>query len=84
MKSQIKNQDESSRILILDVKVSDNDFLLITLYNTNKESEQLDTLSNLCNLLNDITILHCKNIILRGDLNIVFNLTFEGMVEIQI
>ena len=78
MKSQIKNQDEFSRILILDVKVSENDFLLFTLYNTTKESEQLDTLSNLCNLLNDITILHCKNIILRGDFNIVFNLTFEG------
>ena len=40
-----KKQDESGRTLILDVKVSNNDFLLINPYNTNKESEQLNTLS---------------------------------------
>ena len=40
-----KKQDESGRILMLDMKVSDNDFLLINLYNSNKESEQLNTLS---------------------------------------
>ena len=39
-----KKQDESGRILILDVKVKDNDFLLINLYNANKESEELNTL----------------------------------------
>ena len=49
-----EKQDESGRILILDMKVSDNDFLLINLYNANKESEQLNTLSTLCNLLDDI------------------------------
>ena len=72
-----KKQDESGRILILDVKVSDNDFLLINLYNTNKEPEQLNTLSTLCNLLDDITDLHCKNIIFGGDVNIFLNLAFE-------
>ena len=30
-----KKQDESSRLLIVDVKVSDNDLLLINLYNAN-------------------------------------------------
>ena len=54
----IKKQDESGRILILDVKVSDNDLLLINLYNANKESEQLNTLSTVCNLLDDITDLN--------------------------
>ena len=76
-----KKQDESGRILILDVKVSDNDFLLINLYNVNKESEQLNTLSTLCNLLDDITDLHCKNIILGGDFNIFFNVTYEARGE---
>ena len=37
------------------MKVSDNDFLLINLYNANKESEQLNTLSTLCNILEDVT-----------------------------
>ena len=45
-----KKQEDSSRILILDVKVGDNDFLLINLYNANKASEQLNTLSTLYNL----------------------------------
>ena len=43
LKSQIKKQDDSGRILILDVKVGDNDFLLINLYNANNASEQLNT-----------------------------------------
>ena len=60
------------------MKVSDNDFLLINLYNVNKESEQLNTLSTLCNLLDDIIDLHCKNIILGGDFNIFFYLTYEA------
>ena len=67
-----KKQDESGRILILDVKPSDNDLLLIDIYNANKEFERLNTPSTLCNLLDDITDLHCKNIILGGDFNIIF------------
>ena len=73
-----KKQDESGRIPILDVKVSDSDFLLINLYNANKKSEQLNALSAVCNLLDDITDLRCKYIILGGDFNIFFNLTYEA------
>ena len=75
-----KKQDESGRILILDTKVSDNGFLgiMINLYNANNESEQLNTLSTLCNLLDDINDLHCKNIILGEDVNVFFNLTCEA------
>ena len=74
-----KKQDESGRILILDVKVRDNDFLLINLYNANKESEELNTLSSLCNFFwKIITDLHRKNLILGGDLNIFFNRMYEA------
>ena len=73
-----KKQDESGRIIILDVKTSNNDFLLINLYNANNESEQLNILLTLCNLLDDITDLHRKNIILGGDFNIFINLTYEA------
>ena len=48
------------------MEVNDNDSLLVNLYNANKESEQLNTLSIPCNLLEDITDLYCKNIVL-GD-----------------
>ena len=59
--SNIK-QDKSDRIPILDTKVSNNDFLLINLYNSNKKSEQLNTLS----------------IILGGDLDKFLNLKYEA------
>ena len=61
------------------MKISHNDFSLIKLYNANKESEQLNTLSTLCDLLHDITDFHCKSIILGGDFNIFFNLTYEAL-----
>ena len=64
-------------MVILDGKVSGSDFLLINLYNANKQSEQLNTLSTLCNLSDNIANFHCKNIILGGDCNIFFNLTCE-------
>ena len=44
----------------------------MNLYNVNNESRQLNTLSTLCNLLDDITDLNCKNIILGGGFNIFF------------
>ena len=57
-----KKQDESGRILNLDVKISNNDFFLINLYNVNKEEfEQVNILSTLYNLLDNITGLNCKN-----------------------
>ena len=59
-------KEPSGWILILDGEVNDNDSLLVNLYNANKESEQLNTLSIPCNLLEDITDLYCKNIVL-GD-----------------
>ena len=71
-------EDESGRILILDVKVSDDDFLIINLWNCNKESEQLNTMSTLCNLSDDITDLDCKSIIPGEYFNIIFNLTYEA------
>ena len=74
----IKKKDESGRIPILDVKVSDNDLFLIYLYHANKKSEQLNTLSTLCNLLDNITDLNCNSIILGGGFNIFFNLTYKA------
>ena len=74
-----RKQDESGRILILDVKISDSDdFFLINLYHANEESEQLNILLTLFNILDDITDLHRQNIILGGDFNIFFSQTYEA------
>ena len=75
------------------MKVSDDDFLLTNLDNANKESEQINTQSTLCNLLDDITStlcnlldditdLHFKNIILGGDFSILFNLRSKNEKQI--
>ena len=49
-----KKSDENGRILIIDAKVNDEKFLLVNLYNSNTESEQIKTLDTLKNLLEDI------------------------------
>ena len=49
-----KKSDENGRILIIDAKVNDEKFLLVNLYNSNTESEQIETLDTSKNLLEDI------------------------------
>ena len=49
-----KKSDENGRILIIDAKVNDEKFLLVNLYNSNTEPEQIKTLDTLKNLLEDI------------------------------
>ena len=43
--------DKNGRILVLDAKLNDTNFLLINFYNSNSESEQLSTFSSLQKLL---------------------------------
>ena len=73
-----KIKDKDGRILILDVQVDDITFLLINLYNANKECEQLNVLTTLCNFFSNITDLHCKNIIFGGDFNVFFDTNYEA------
>ena len=68
-----KIQDNDGRILILDVHVDGVAFLLINLYNINKECDQLNVLTILCNFFSKITDLHCKNIIFGRDFNVYFD-----------
>ena len=44
-------RDKNGRILILDAELNGTNFLLINLYNSNTESEQLSTFSALQKLL---------------------------------
>ena len=49
-----KLTDQSGRILVLEVNVNDDVYVLANLYNPNTESEQLLTLSQLTNFLEEI------------------------------
>ena len=73
-----KIQDNDERILVLDVQVDDAAFLLINLYDANKECEQLNVLTTLCSFLSNITDLHCKNIIFGRDFNVFFDTNCEA------
>ena len=65
--------DVNGRILILDVKVVDEIFVLANIYNANNEAEQLLTLSEFCNFLNEIDDIKNKKIISGGDFNAHFD-----------
>ena len=65
--------DVNGRILILDVKVGDEIFVLANIYNPNNEAEQLLTLSEFCNFLNKIDDIKNKKIMLGGDFNAYFD-----------
>ena len=47
------SKDDYSRILIVDANIDDQNFLLISFYNATTESEQINTISRLNQLLDD-------------------------------
>ena len=73
-----KCSDKAGRILLLDVKIDDTVFVLVNIYNANTENDQLQTLSDLNDILGNINDIETKNIILGGDFNVFFNLSLEA------
>ena len=69
--------DSEGRILILEVEIENENYLLINLYNANTETEQLKTLNILSILLEQIQNIGEKRIILGGDFNFYFNEKLE-------
>ena len=74
-----KLSDNSGRILALDVTINGTEYLLINLYNENTESEQLNILENLSNILKVFQDLSEKNIIFAGDFNLIFDQKLESV-----
>ena len=73
-----KLSDNDGRILILDVDIDDENFILINLYNPNTEAEQLKTLSKLTEMLTKSHLSQNNNIICAGDFNLLFNIKLES------
>lgn len=57
------------------MKIEEVDFVLINIYNTNREPVQTQILSGLCNNLHGVEDVEIKNIGLGGDLVYFFILT---------
>ena len=53
--------------------------ILINIYNTTTESEQLETLSDLVSIIDKVKDIQSKNIFLGGDFNFIFDINLEGL-----
>ena len=69
---------KNGRILILDAELDGTNFLLINFYNSNTESEQLSTFSNLQKLLEKFDNYNKENVVFGGDFNLIFDCKFDG------
>ena len=74
-----KKCDDNGRILMLETKISDEIFLLINLYNTNLECDQLTTFSNLLKFFEEIDDISNKSIISGGDFNLFLDCKLEAV-----
>ena len=70
--------DKAGRILVLDVMLDGDHYILINLYNANTETEQCKTFNELQSLLNFFDINQNKRIIFAGDSNIFFSAKLEA------
>ena len=73
-------RDNLGHILVIEVKIDDSVFMLTNIYNTNTESEQLNTLNDLINILETFEVIQDKSVSLGGNFNVIFNpsLDFEA------
>ena len=53
-------------------------FVLVNVYNSNEESGQLETLSDLLALIEEIDEISTKKLILGGDFNLIFDCNLEA------
>ena len=74
-----KVPDKSGRILLVDATIDDTVFVLINIYNANTEFEQLETLSDLVSIVDKVKDIQSKNIVLEGDFNVIFDISFESL-----
>ena len=61
------------------VRIDEQNFVLVNLYNANTEKDQLNTINELSEMLKSANNVSAKQIILGGD----FNLHFDSLIESQ-
>ena len=68
-----ESSDNNGHILVLQVKTDDEIYLLVSLYNSNSEPEQLKTLNERETILSKFEANEYNHIIFKGNFNIFFN-----------
>ena len=71
-----QKSDENGRILIIEAKINGDNFIVINIYNSNTESEQLKTFSIFQIMLDDIETSN-KQIVFWGDFDLIFDCKLE-------
>ena len=71
--------DKSRRIVLVEATVDNMVFILINISNTNIESEKLETLSDLVHILDKVKDMRNKNIVLGGDLKVIFDSSLKTL-----
>ena len=69
--------DKRGPILILHIMIDGSEYILVSIYNANTESEHLKVLNNLSELLKKVNITHGKQIFLTNDFNLFFDSNLE-------
>ena len=74
--------DNNGRILVLLVKIDDEIYLLVNLYNSNTEPVQFEALHDLETIFFKSNVNEYNHIILLGGFNFFFNASLEATVGI--
>ena len=69
----------NGRLLIIEAKMEAEIFILLNLYNSNSETEQLQTLSNVDLLLSDFSLGDKKTLVFDRKLYLFFNQALEAL-----
>ena len=71
-----QKSDENGQISIIEAKINENSFIVINIYKSNTESEQLKTFSIMQNILDDKKVSN-KQTGFGGDFNLIFDSKLE-------
>ena len=74
-----QKQDHLGRILLLEVKIEETQFVLINIYNPNTETEQSKILDDLLDFTEDVENINNKKIIFGGDFNLFFDQNYDAL-----
>ena len=66
--------------MVIEVKIDQSVFVLINIYNANTDSEQLHTLNDLINILENFEDIQNKSVVLGGDFNVILSPSLDSEV----
>ena len=75
-----RKTDKSGIILLLDVIIDEQNFILVNIYNANMEKDHVNNIDEFSKMIKNVNNISAKQIIFRGD----FNLFFDSLLKSQV